>query len=534
MGDDRLFKHGVGENLKKQLAAAVRSVHWSYAIFWSPSIDSRVLQWGDGYYNGGIKTRRTILSMDLKTDDQTVSQRSEQLRELYQSLLSANNANNNQTRRPLAALSPEDLTNVEWFYLICMSFVFNVGQGLPGRCLASGRPIWLSNAHLVDTGVFSRSLLAKSAGVKTVLCFPFLDGVIELGVTQLVEEHLNVIQHIKSFLENTSPNFGGFTPLLQGEDMELLSPSGSSNGVDLIQPLSDVLLFEGLTSLMQDDQLSNCVHTSMATSDCISQTVDPKTDVIYDSNVHKDRVQDCDQQGRISCLDRPISEDLHYQNVLSSLFRKSDQGFLQLPERNLDKKSGFVCWQKGGNENVELSEGMSQHMLKKILFEVPLMHSAHLVEPKEDSVRKDELCKQEALNTNHVLAERRRREKVNERFSTLRSLIPSISKADKISILDDTIAYLKELERRVDELESFHESPSSDIKKKRKTVDIEEQTSDNYGSDSNDDTKNKTTKAKKSIKEVREESRQVTSRDNMVDNTITVSMVDKETLIAST
>ncbi|KAL9231018.1 hypothetical protein vseg_006293 [Gypsophila vaccaria] len=526
MADDRLFIQRE-ENLKKQLAAAVRSVHWSYAIFWSPSsIESGALEWGHGYYNGGIKTRRTILSMDVKANDQIVSQRSDQLRELYQSLLTS--SNHHQTRRPLAALSPEDLTNVEWFYLVCMSFEFNVGRGLPGRSLASGRPIWMANAHLVDTSIFSRSLLAK-----TVVCFPFLDGVIELGTTELVEEDLNLIQHVRSFLENSSP-VGALPPLLQGEAMELFSPSGSSKGVELIQPLSDILLFEGLTSIMEDDQLSNCLHTSMASSDCISQTVvnpeivppDPKPEPKYR---YKNRVQDSDQQGRIICLDSPISEDLHYQNVLSSLFKKSDQGFARHSKHNLDKKSGFVCWKKGGNENVELREGLSQYMLKKILFEVPLMHSAHLVEPKEGTVRKDESCKQEILNTNHVLAERRRREKVNERFSTLRSLIPSISKADKISILDDTIAYLKELERRVEELEACQESPKFDKRKKRKTVDIEERTSDNYGSDINEGAK-KTTKAKEN-KEVQQESRQVSSRDNMVDNTITVSMVDKETVI---
>ncbi|KAH9602827.1 hypothetical protein KSS87_020322, partial [Heliosperma pusillum] len=92
----------------------------------------------------------------------TISQRSDQLRELYLSLLSGNNNNNNNgNRRPLASLSPEDLTDVEWFYLVCMSFVFNIGQGLPGRSLASGRTIWLSNAHCVDTRLFTRSLLAK-------------------------------------------------------------------------------------------------------------------------------------------------------------------------------------------------------------------------------------------------------------------------------------------------------------------------------------------------------------------------------------
>uniref|UniRef100_A0A0E0R6K1 BHLH domain-containing protein n=1 Tax=Oryza rufipogon TaxID=4529 RepID=A0A0E0R6K1_ORYRU len=55
---------------------------------------------------------------------------------------------------------------------------------------------------------------------------------------------------------------------------------------------------------------------------------------------------------------------------------------------------------------------------------------------------------------NHVMSERRRREKLKEMFLILKSVVPSIHKVDKASILAETIAYLKELEKRVEELES--------------------------------------------------------------------------------
>ncbi|KAL0312584.1 UNVERIFIED_CONTAM: Transcription factor EGL1 [Sesamum radiatum] len=151
----------VPQNLRKRLALAVRTIQWSYAIFWS--ISSRqpgVLQWGDGYYNGDIKTRKTVQAAEVNAD-QLGLQRSDQLRELYESLSLGETSP--QAKRPTAALSPEDLTDAEWYFLVCMSFVFNVDQGLPGRTLAKNQTIWLCNAHRADTKVFSRSLLAKAS-----------------------------------------------------------------------------------------------------------------------------------------------------------------------------------------------------------------------------------------------------------------------------------------------------------------------------------------------------------------------------------
>lgn len=65
--------------------------------------------------------------MELLKADKIGLQRSEQLRQLYESLLEGGETD--QTKRPSAALSPEDLSDAEWYYLVCMSFVFNPGQG---------------------------------------------------------------------------------------------------------------------------------------------------------------------------------------------------------------------------------------------------------------------------------------------------------------------------------------------------------------------------------------------------------------------
>ncbi|XP_022751164.1 transcription factor bHLH19-like isoform X1 [Durio zibethinus] len=53
----------------------------------------------------------------------------------------------------------------------------------------------------------------------------------------------------------------------------------------------------------------------------------------------------------------------------------------------------------------------------------------------------------------HVIAERKRREKLSQRFISLSTLIPGLKKTDKASILGDAIKYLKQLQERVTTLE---------------------------------------------------------------------------------
>ncbi|XP_065858301.1 transcription factor GLABRA 3-like [Euphorbia lathyris] len=486
------------ENFKKRLAFAVRSIQWSYAIFWSISTTNPgTMEWGDGYYNGDIKTRKTIQSIELNEDELGL-QRSEQLRELFESL-SAGEVNP-QARRPSAALSPEDLTDTEWYYLVCMSFVFNIGKGLPGRTLAGGRPIWLCNAHFADSKEFTRSLLAKSASIQTVVCFPFLGGVVELGVTELVMEDPSLIEHVKtSFLEIPYP-FSNDEQLgaaydddiiIGCENLDVVSPNDSSN----IQPAeqdSFMVEVEGInagTSQLQtwklmDDDFSNCIHQSFNSSDCISQIVtDPvKVDPLNEHFLQD--VEDCNQT-KLTALDLR-TDDLHYQSVLTSLFKTSPSLALGSHFRNRNKSSssssGFVAWKPVALlHHQKLKCKTSQKVLKKVLFDVPKLHLKGFLEsPGEKSVSVG-VYRPEAddIGANHAT---NRNEKLHERFNILKSMVPSANKVDKVSILDETIEYVQELQRRVQELESCKDPREVEGRTRGRPQDAVERTCDNYGS----------------------------------------------------
>lgn len=519
--------------LRKQLAVAVKSIQWSYAIFWSPSTRQHgVLEWCDGYYNGDIKTRKTVQAEDVHINNMGLH-RSEQLRELYKSLLEGESEQ--RAKKPPAALSPEDLSDAEWYYLVCMSFFFNQGQGLPGRALADDRTIWLCNAQYAESSVFSRSLLAKSASIQTVVCFPYLDGVIELGVTEQVSEDPNLLQHVKDFLLKFSKPICSKKPfsaaykddngkelMTAKSDNEIVEVLAMENlycltgvnfdgkavngiqrknnefGIDSLNDFSNgceqyhhqvesPLRLEGVeggASRFQslqflDDDFSYGFQDSMNPSDCISEALanqekvssSPRSSGANDLPLKELQNSNHTKSGS---LDSRSDEDMHYKRTIFTILGSSTQLVGSPLLHNFSSRSSFVPWKKGMAETHTLP--MQQRMLKKILFTVPLLSAGSLngLKDGERSILKqgnNDFC------TKNVMHDKLRE---NEKFMALKSMLPSLNEINKVSILNDTIKYLKMLETRVQELETCMDSLYYEERFRRKYLDMVEQTSDNY------------------------------------------------------
>ncbi|KAH1106177.1 hypothetical protein J1N35_009945 [Gossypium stocksii] len=539
--------------LQKMLQAAVQSVQWTYSLFWQICPQQGILIWSDGYYNGAIKTRKTVQPMEVSTEEASL-QRSQQLRELYDSLSSGDT--NQPARRPSAALSPEDLTESEWFYLMCVSFSFPPGVGLPGKAYARRQHVWLTGANEVDSKTFSRAILAKSACIQTVLCIPILDGVLELGYTEKVQEDLGLVQHVKTFFnDGQAPNppppkpalseHSTSNPAASSDYTRFHSPSvplvyaaadppvnadqGEYNNVDEEEEEEEddedeegdeepesysaetgrntqqvptentlaVVAAEEPSELMQldmsediklgsPDDASNNLDSDfnmLAVSQSGNPTDNQRRAALFrdESNRRWQMLQEpsCSSLQPLSTGPQPMDEmsheDTHYSQTVSTILQAQPARWTESPSTvnaaTYSTQSAFAKWTTHSDHHLHSAvvEGTSQWLLKYILFTVPFLHNKYREENSPKSrdaavaaARFRKGTPNEDLSANHVLAERRRREKLNERFIILRSLVPFVTKMDKASILGDTIEYVKQLRKKIQDLETRNKQMEAD------------------------------------------------------------------------
>lgn len=80
---------------------------------------------------------------------------------------------------------------------------------------------------------------------------------------------------------------------------------------------------------------------------------------------------------------------------------------------------------------------------------------------------------------NHVEVERQRRQKLNQQFYALRTVVPNMSRMDKASLLNDAVAHIKELESMLRSVDSEREDLKNQVETLKKKVSLDQKTINN-------------------------------------------------------
>ncbi|WJX12169.1 hypothetical protein P8452_02696 [Trifolium repens] len=364
---------------------------------------------------------------------------------------------------------------------------------------------------------------------QTVVCIPVLDGVVEFGTIEKIQEDLNFIKHVKSFfVDNQS-----MPPKPALSEHSTSNPTSSNDHIPIIMytvadppttnPNQDDMDEdeeeegeddeEDEVESGSDDEIGGCNRraTSMAAvvepselmqiemPDDIrvgspndgSNNLDSDFHLLAVSNqgnplgqVDSYKTVSTQRWGPIEdplqvqpptsvlhhALEDLTQEDTHYSQTVSTILQNQSTRWINSPSINYitySTQSSFTNWTNHNFHTPPPDTATSQWLLKYILFKVPYLHTKNHDETSPQTndtaggLNNDPSARlrgkggpQDELSGNHVLAERRRREKLNERFIILRSLVPFVTKMDKASILGDTIEYLKQLRRKIQDLET--------------------------------------------------------------------------------
>ncbi|WOL18986.1 transcription factor MYC2-like [Canna indica] len=394
---------------------------WTYAIFWQSSPTgpggAAVLTWGDGYYRSCEVDKRKPLEGGALRSKAEQEHRKRVLRELN-ALISGGGAGGDDS-------ADEEVTDTEWLFLLSMTHTFSPGAGIPGQALLSGSPVWVAGADRMAAAPCERARQARAFGLRTMVCVPLGSGVVELGSTHEIYQNSEILSKIRALFGHgyggrPAPGSWPPQPQPQGEQvlldpcvMYMAEPSAPKPPSHFDKPSS-------IHNLNFAGEVKKMPASSAATAG------GGDAGALY--------------------VDKQIS----YGITRSPSRESHGQGFLSSSAAGVETAGATVKSEGAGGGLFGTDSDHSD--LEASAREVT---STAVMEPEKKPRkrgRKPANGREEPLD--HVEAERQRREKLNQRFYALRSVVPNVSKMDKASLLADAVAYINELRSKVQAVEA--------------------------------------------------------------------------------
>ncbi|CAH8306401.1 unnamed protein product [Eruca vesicaria subsp. sativa] len=413
------------DTLQQRLQALIEGAResWTYAVFWQlsheeDSNNTALLGWGDGYYKGEeeMKQRKKKKKQSSSVSAAEQEHRKSVIRELN-SLISGVGGGGSVSSSDEAG--DEDVTDTEWFFLVSMtqSFFIN-GSGLPGRAFSNSRTIWLSGSNALAGSSCERARQGQVYGLETMVYVPTENGVVELGSSEVIHQSSELVEKVNTFFSFNNGGGGGGGE--SGSWTFNLNPDQGEN---------DPVIWINEPDLTGIEPVLGAPAASNSESQTASKLCNGSS--VQNPQISSIGFVEGDSDKKRCLVSDKEEEKLSFTSVLP------------LPAKSNDSN----------HSDLEASVAKGPPESGRIVVEPEK-------KPRKRG-RKPANGREEPLN--HVEAERQRREKLNQRFYSLRAVVPNVSKMDKASLLGDAISYINELKAKLQKAESDKEELKKQI-----------------------------------------------------------------------